>query len=119
MFIDRVFGNDTAEPVLLYLQAYEKGYAKEISRTFGIPLNMVQKQLIKFEAASVLVSQKFGSVRLFSWNPRWPFLVTFRSWLQEVLAAMPKEMRERYYTQRKRPRRTGKPVWLKSTKPQR
>lgn len=51
-----IFGSQSACQVLLYLENYEKGYASEIARTFGISLNQVQNQLRKFEEAGAVCS---------------------------------------------------------------
>ena len=44
--LEGIFGNASAEKVLLYLEQYEEGYATAIARTFdGLSLNMAQRQL--------------------------------------------------------------------------
>lgn len=109
--IDLLFGNATAEKVLLYLERYGEGYAKAIADTFdGVSLNMVQKQLARFERAGLLVSVLKGRTRLFLWNPRYPFLEDVRSILAKALRRLPDDERKRYFSQRRRPRRTGKPA---------
>ena len=50
----KIFGTETTEKVLLYLQSYEEGYATAIADTFGISLNLVQRQLLKLEAEGPL-----------------------------------------------------------------
>ena len=48
--LEGLFGNATAEKVLLYLEHYGEGYAKAIADTFeGVSLHMVQRQLTRFE----------------------------------------------------------------------
>jgi len=108
--LEGVFGNATAEKVLLYLERYGEGYAKAIADTFeGVSLHMVQRQLARFERAGLLVSVLKGRTRLFVWNPRYPFLAEVRSLLAKALRALPPEERQRYFSQRRRPRRSGKP----------
>jgi len=106
----KIFGTETTEKVLLYLQSYEEGYATAIADTFGISLNLVQRQLLKLEAEGPLVSQLKGRTRLFLWNPRYPFLKELRALLAKGLEMMPKAELAKYYRQRRRPRRTGKPL---------
>ena len=105
-----LFGSETAEKALLYISRYNEGYAKGIADTFDVSLNMIQKQLKKFELEGVLVSQLKGNTRLFTWNPRYAFLEELKALLNKVFKWMPKAEKQRYYMQRTRPRRTGKPL---------
>jgi hypothetical protein len=108
--LEGLFGNATAEKVLLYLEQYGEGYALGIARNFDdLPVNMVQRQLERFEAAGVLVSRLQGRTRVFSWSPRFAFEAELRALLQKALRLLPVEERRRYFTSRRRPRRTGKP----------
>jgi DNA-binding transcriptional ArsR family regulator len=109
--LEGVFGNATAEKVLLYMEQYEEGYAKAIADTFDdVSLSMVQRQLERFERAGLLVSLLKGRTRLFTWNPRYAFLKEIRALLRKALRSLPKSDRQRYFTVRRRPRRTGKPL---------
>jgi hypothetical protein len=107
--LKELFGNATAEKVLLYLEHYGEGYGKAIADNFGISVHMAQRQLARFERAGLLSSVLIGRTRLFVWNPRYPFLEPVRNLLREALSRIPPEERERYFSQRRRPRRTGKP----------
>ena len=107
--LEKILGGTAAERVLLYLENYEEGYAKGIATTFEMPLNVIQKQLLKCEAASVLVSQRKGKTRIFSWNPRYPFRKELRALLAKALLFLPDGEVKRFYRQRTRPRRAGKP----------
>jgi DNA-binding transcriptional ArsR family regulator len=108
--LEGVFGNSTAERVLLYLEQYGEGYAKAITDTFDdVSLSMVQRQLERFERAGILVSLLKGRTRLFTWNPRCPFLDEIRALLKKALRFLPEDERRLYFSQRRRPRRTGKP----------
>ena len=109
--LEGLLGNATAEKALLYLEQYEEGYAKAVSDTFeDVTLSMVQRQLERFERAGLLVSVLKGRTRLFTWNPRYPFLKEVRALLRKALEALPAAERNRYFSQRRRPRRTGKPL---------
>jgi hypothetical protein len=108
--LDAIFGNPTAASVLMYLENYESGYAKRICDTYGIPLNMVQDQLKKFEAAGVLVSRTVGRTRLFEFNPRNPTAKNLRVFLAAELDGLPNSLATRYFFDRRRPRRSGKPL---------
>ncbi len=105
-----VFGNATAERVLLYLEQYEEGYAKGIADNFeDLTISMVQRQLERFERGGLLVSGLKGRTRLFLWNPRYPFLRELRPLLRRALDVLPEEEKRLYFRKRRRPRRVGKP----------
>jgi hypothetical protein len=108
--LEGILGNATAEKVLLYMEQYEAGYALGIARAFDkLPVSMVQRQLERLEAAGVLVSQLQGRTRVFTWNPRFAFESELRALLRKALKLLPAAERDRYFTARRRPRRTGKP----------
>jgi hypothetical protein len=108
--IEGILGNASAEKVLLYLQQYEKGYATAIARAFDdLSLHMAQRQLDRFERAGALVSSLEGRTRLYTWNPRYPFRTELRAMLEKALAQLPEAERRRYFSERRRPRRAGKP----------
>jgi DNA-binding transcriptional ArsR family regulator len=108
--LEGILGNRTAEKVLLYLLVYEEGYASAIADTFeDVSLSMAQNQLERFERAGALVSRKLGRTRVFAWNPRYPFLAELQALVAKELEYLPEDERERYFRQRRRPRRTGKP----------
>lgn len=105
-----ILGNSTAEQVLLYLQNYGEGHARGIASTFGLTLSGVQRQLLKLEENGVLVSQMKGRTRLFTWNPRYPLRTELAALLEKALSLIPKADHRRWFLQRTRPRRTGKPL---------
>ena len=106
--LEKLFGSKTAERVLMYLFVFQEGYPTEISRIFSIPLNMIQKQLFKFEEGGMLVSRLRGKVRIYQWNPRYPFLNEVKKLLERNFEYLPEVIKERYYRQRTRPRRRDK-----------
>ncbi len=108
--LEGIFGNASAEKILLYLEQYGEGYATEIARSFdGLTLHMAQRQLDRFERAGALVSSLRGRTRLYSWNARYPFSKELHALLAKALDALPAAERKRYFSQRRRPRRAGKP----------
>ena len=108
--LEPIFASKAAERVLLYLQNYGEGNATGIARTFACPLSVVQKQLIKFEQAGVLVSRLVGRTRLYSWNPRFALKAELQALLGGALALMPRDETRKYFRERRRPRRAGKPL---------
>ena len=108
--LEGIFGNRTAEKVLLYLERYGEGYARSIAATFDdVSVSMALAQLRRFESSGLLVSRQRGRTLLFSWNPRYGFLGEIRALLRKALGVIPEAERSRYFSDRKRPRRSGKP----------
>ncbi len=108
--LEGIFGNASAEKILLYLEQYGEGYATAIARSFdGLSLHMAQRQLDRFERAGALVSSLRGRTRLYTWNARYPFQKELRALLAKALDALPAAERKRYFSERRRPRRAGKP----------
>lgn len=63
--LEGIFGNASAEKVLLYLEIHEEGYPTAIVRSFeGMSLNMAQRQLERFERAGALISAQKGKTRV-------------------------------------------------------
>ena len=105
--LDRLFG-ESASRILLYLDAVEESCAPEIATNFDFALSAIQRQLRNLEAAGVLVSRLIGNVRVYRWNPRYPFKSELRNLLRAAREYLSDEERKRYYSPRTRPRRAGK-----------
>ena len=108
--VEHIFGSLSAARVLLYLENYGSGYALGISKTFGMPLNAIQRQLIKFELCGLLVSRLVGNTREYTWNPRSVIVGSLRVFLREALATLDARETQEFYRERRRPRRVGKPL---------
>lgn len=109
--LETLFGGRAAARVLLFIENYGEGYARQISTTFEMPLSEVQKQLKKFEDGGILVSRTLGTSRMYTWNPRDPALNGLRQLLRETLdTGIPETTLKHFYRQRRRPRRKGKPL---------
>jgi len=108
--LEALFGNDKIEKILFYILVYNDCYAKAVADLYKIPLNGVQQQLQRLENGGIIVSQKKGSVRLYQFNPRYPFLVELIKFLQRAMDVLPREEIMKYYRMRTRPRRKGKPL---------
>ncbi len=108
--IETILGSDNAERVLTYLLVREKGYASEIADYFDVDLSPIQNQLLKFEAGGVLFSSLVGRTRIFQFNPSYTFLPELKELLNKAFQFYPPEEIERLKMNRRRPRRTGKPL---------
>lgn len=107
--LDRLLG-ESASRILLFIHVSGDGYANEIAANFGISLSAIQKQLMHLEESGVLVSRLRGRVRLYQFNPRYPFLPELRKLFDRAIEYMPESDRKKYYEPRTRPRRAGKPL---------
>lgn len=108
MIYSAIFGNETAAKSLLYIANYGEGHTRAIASTFGISTSQVYKQLIRFEAAGILVAKVSGRTKIFTFSPRFAIRKALISLLEEILALVPAEDSKRYFRGRARPRRTGK-----------
>jgi len=108
--LDELFGSKNRERVLQYILANRQGYAKEIADFYGSSVDPIKKQLERMEEGSILVSQTVGRTRLFMFNPRYAFKDELVALLEKAREFYSPEEQERLTNQRKRPRRTGKPL---------
>ncbi|HNB51739.1 MAG TPA: winged helix-turn-helix domain-containing protein [Anaerolineales bacterium] len=108
--IETILGSTNSERVLIFLVAREEGYAREIARFYETTLAPIQQQLERLEFGGVLVSRSAGRTRLYSFNPRYPFLDELKALLAKALTFYPEELREDLVMNRRRPRRAEKPL---------
>ena len=108
--LEPLLGSTNAERVLMFIFARDEGYIREIARFFGSDPDSIQKQLVRLESGGVLVSRSVGRTRLFSFNPRYPFIKELRMLLEKGMKFYNEEDRERLFMNRRRPRRGGKPL---------
>lgn len=103
-----LFGNDVVERSLLYIVNYGQGHINGIAKTFGLSPGQVQRQLEKLETGGILVSQFSGNTKNFRINPRLAIKTELTAMLEKMLTLIPEAETEKYYRQRRRPRRSGK-----------
>lgn len=108
--IEVLLGSEYAEKVLVFLSVRGKGYPSEIAAFFDADLATIQNQLKKFEDGGVVVSFRSGRTRVYEFNPAYPFLTELMALLNKALLFYPPEEVERLKMNRRRPRRTGKPL---------
>jgi len=105
-----LLGSDNAERVLIFLLARKTGFPAEIARFFKKDVFGIQNQLDRLENGGVLVSRMTGRTRLYSFNPRFPFLAELTQLLEKALSFYPPVEREALLMNRRRPRRREKPL---------
>lgn len=108
--LEALFGNITVEKILFFLNTYGEGYPLGMAKTFDFPVNRIQQQLKRLEEGSIVVSRLAGRVRIYTFNPRYPFLNELKSFISKAYEFLPEEDKERFYRMRTRPRRAGKPI---------
>lgn len=106
--LEPLLGSKNAERVLMFIFARDEGYTREIARFFESDPASIQKQLLRLEAGGVLVSRPAGRTRLYSFNPRYPFLRELKLLLKKASRFYTGEDRENLFMNRRRPRRGGK-----------
>jgi hypothetical protein len=84
----RLFGNRTADLVLLFLFRHGEVYATQIAQELEIPVNMVQKQLERFERSGVIVSSLKERRRIYGWNAHYPALSPLKQLLARLNACV-------------------------------
>ncbi|MCF6244933.1 MAG: ArsR family transcriptional regulator [Sulfurovum sp.] len=108
--LEELFGSKNRERVLQYILARGEGYAKEMADFYESSVDPIQKQLERLEIGGILVSKTAGRTRLFMFNPRYAFKNELVALLEKAREFYSPAEQERLTRQRKRPRRTGKPL---------
>ena len=108
--LEPLLQSEKKEKILLFIYTNNESYPREIARVFKFNINAVRNQLLNLEKSGVLYSKLKGKVRLFGINPRYPFRKELEALLEKTLKFIPENEKEKFYTPRLRPRRTGKPL---------
>lgn len=105
-----ILGSKNKENVLLFLAARDSGYPREISKYYETDLSPIQNQLDRLEQENVVSSRLVGRTRVYTFNPRYPFLKELKALIEKAIEFLPEEEKSRLLYARKRPRRKGKPL---------
>lgn len=108
--LEAILGSTSAERVLLFLVARNEGFAAEIAQAFDTDLSPIQRQLERMERDGLLISRKVGRTRLYSFNPRYPFVPELKAVLEKALGMCPPALQEVLMLNRRRPRKKNKPL---------
>lgn len=108
--LETLLGSRSSEQVLIFLLARNEGYPTEIAEFYDADLYAIQRQLEKMESSNILVSRKVGRTRVYAFNPRYALLEELKSILEKALSYYPEEIREDLLMNRRRPRRSDKPL---------
>jgi DNA-binding transcriptional ArsR family regulator len=108
--LEVLLGSTIKEKILLFIFCRNQGYAREISCFYDIPLTSVLKQLKKLEAGNVIYAEPQGKTVIYKFYPRYPFLTELKTLLEKAISFYPDDLVEKLQYNRRRPRRTGKPL---------
>jgi hypothetical protein len=108
--LEGLFGNPVIEKIFFTLLVYGEGYPLGMAKTFESPVNKFQQQLKRLEDSGIIASRLVGNVRLYTFNPRYPFLNELKALIGRAYEYVPEKEKQQYYRRRTRPRRSGKPL---------
>jgi len=108
--LEGIFGNKTAEKVLLHIYHYGEIHAAAIAKDYSISENQVRNQLERFENANILTSKQIGKARVFSYNLKSPFTKLIQEIIKITYNSIPLKERETLFQTRRRPRKKGKSI---------
>jgi hypothetical protein len=108
--LEGIFGNKTAEKVLLHIYHYGESHARAISHDMKISNNPVVNQLDRFERTQILTSKMMGQTRVYKFNDRFPLTSPVKELIKRAYESIPLNKREKLFSERRRPRLKGKPA---------
>jgi hypothetical protein len=106
--LNELFGNESAARVLLHIFHYGEIHGAAIASDYKSAISPIQKQLERFERAGILVSKLAGRTRVYSFNPKSPFLAPVKRIVEIIYENIPLNEREKLFGVRRRPRAPGK-----------
>ena len=108
--LENLFGNKTAEKVLLHILHYGESHASAIAHDFKTALNPIRQQLNRFEKSGILISKVTGRSRIYAFNPKSPLTKPIKEIMEIAYESIPLQERQKIFHIRRRPRRKGKPI---------
>jgi len=108
--LEGLFGNVMVEKIFFTLNTYGEAYPLGMAKVFKEPVNRIQQQLKRLENNGIVASRLIGKVRLYTFNPRCPYLKELKTLVSKAYEFLPEKEKDKYYRMRTRPRRAGKPL---------
>lgn len=108
--LESLFGSIYKEKILIFILCREEGYAREIAKFYGIPLTPIINQLKNLESSSIIFAQSQGRTKVYKFNPRYQFLPELKKLLEKAVSFYPQELQQELLYNRRRPRRSNKPL---------
>lgn len=108
--LDKILGSEIAMKLMLHLIHYNEIYPSAVAKDYKITLSAVQKQFARFEEAGILVSKLVGKTRVYMFNKKSKVANTFYDFVKLYYDGLSLSDKEKIFSERRRPRRPGKPV---------
>lgn len=108
--LEGIFGNKSAERILIHIFHYSESHGSEIATEFDMALNSIIQQLNRFELARVLISKEMGRSQVYSFNPTPPLLKPIKELIEIMHESISLSKRHKIFKTRRRPHRKGKLV---------
>lgn len=105
-----IFGNKTAEVVLLNIFHYGEIHASAIAENTKKAITPIKNQLERFEKGGVLISKVVGRSRVYFFNPKSPYLKPVKELINIAYQSIPIKKREALFSIRRRPGAKGKAI---------
>ena len=80
--MEALFGSKTAQQILFFLEEHDELCASDLAQQSKVPINMLQKQLEKFEREQLLQSKWEGKKKIYFWNKKFVGLVELKKLLR-------------------------------------
>jgi len=104
-----IFGNKTAEMVMLHLYHYNEAHASAISSDFHISLTPIVAQLKRFEESGIFISKQIGRSRVYSFNPKSNYYKPLQDLVRIAYESIPLYERLILFKKSRKPRKNSKP----------
>lgn len=108
--IEFIFGNDSAEKVLLHIFHYGEIHAAAIAKDYGIAVTPLKLQLERFERGGLLKAKTYGRLRVFSFNEKCVWTNPVLEILKIAYNSISLDEKEKIFGERRRPRLKEKPI---------
>jgi len=108
--LDKILGSEIAMKLMLHLIHYNEIYPSAVANDYKITLSAVQKQFARFEEAGILVSKLVGKTRIYMFNKKSKIANAFYDFVKLYYDGLSLADKEKIFSERRRPRRPGKPV---------
>jgi len=112
--LDKILGSEIAMKIMFHLVHYNEIYPSAVAKDYELTLSAVQKQFARFEEAGVLVSKTVGKTRVYMFNKKSKAALKLFELVKVYYDGLSVKDKEMIFSERRRPRRPGKPVKGKS-----
>ena len=108
--LEKIFGNKTLAMIFLNLYHYGEVYSGLIEKNIDTGSRAILNQLSKMEEAGIFVSRSVGRTRLYTFNPKSPFVKPIKKIIEIVYSNLSIKQKEKMFKERVRPRAKGKEI---------